>query len=625
MVSEKINDSTPRMVAADSNIQFGRGMAEQKDAGAQLTDGIPDNESAQQKMVTVSIDGRSVTVPEKTTILDAARKAGVRIPTLCFLRNVNEIGACRVCVVEVEGYDRLFTACNNNVTDKMVIHTNSRKALEGRRTNVELILSEHNTSCTTCVRSGSCALQKIANDLNIREIPFPMNLPRNRGSRTFPLIREYDKCIKCMRCIQVCDKIQNTHIWDVINTGAQTNVDVTGVYSLEDSKCALCGQCITHCPTGALHERDDTDRVLEAIQDPDIITVAQIAPSIRTSWGESFDMTPEQASVKRLAAVLHAMGVDYVFDSDFSADLTIMEEANELLERLQQKDARMPMFTSCCPGWVRFAKGHYPQFEDQISTSKSPQQMFGAVIKSYFAEHLGVDPSKICSISIMPCLAKKAECALPTMEDAKGHKDVDYVLTTRELVRLIRMNTIVPNDIPEEEMDAPLGIGSGAGNIFGASGGVMEAALRTAYYSVTGHNPDPDAFRMVRGMQGWKEAEFDLAGRTLKVAVANGLGNASKLLDALDAGKVHYDFVEIMACPGGCVGGGGQPVYDSHEMAPERAPILYAQDKKMTLRFSHENPAIIQLYDEYLGKPLSEKAETLLHTDIHGWKMPGEN
>lgn len=612
-------------MTADANVQFGPEGAEYKETGAQLTDGISDSWNTQQKMVTVSIDGRSVCVPEKTTILDAARKAGVNIPTLCFLRNINEIGACRVCVVEVEGYERLFTACNNNVTDGMVIHTNSRKALEGRRTNVELILSEHNTSCTTCVRSGSCSLQKIANDLNIREIPFQMNLPRNRESGTFPLIREYDKCIKCMRCIQVCDKVQNTHIWDVINTGAQTSVDVTGVYSLEDSGCVLCGQCITHCPTGALHERDDTDRVLEAIQDPDIITVAQIAPSIRTSWGEPFGMTPEQASVKRLAAVLRAMGVDYVFDSDFSADLTIVEEASELLERLQQKDARMPMFTSCCPGWVRFAKGHYPQFEDQISTSKSPQQMFGAVIKSYFAEHLGVDPTRICSISIMPCLAKKAECALPLMQDAQGHRDVDYVLTTREVERLIRMNTIVPNDIPEEEMDAPLGIGSGAGNIFGASGGVMEAALRTAYYFVAGRNPDPDAFRMVRGMQGWKEAQFDLAGRTLKTAVVNGLGNASKLLDALEAGKVHYDFVEIMACPGGCVGGGGQPIQEGHEMAPARAPILYEQDRKMPLRFSHENPAIVQLYDEYLEKPLSERARTLLHTDIHGWKMPGED
>lgn len=577
-------------------------------------------------MVTVTIDNKTVTVPESTTILDAARAAGIRIPTLCYWKDLNEIGACRVCVVEVEGYDRLFTACNNKVDEGMVIHTNSAKALDGRRTNVQLILSEHNTSCTTCVRSGNCRLQDIAGDLNILDNPYPLHLPKPKAPSDFPLIRDNQKCIKCMRCVQVCEKVQKTGIWDVINTGAQTSVDVTGVYSLEDSDCALCGQCITHCPVGALRERDDTAQVLRAIHDPDITTVVQIAPSVRAGWGEPFGLGPETATVKRLGAALRTIGVDYVFDTDFSADLTIVEEASELLERLKHRDTeKFPMFTSCCPGWVRYCKGHFPQFVDQISTSKSPQQMFGAMIKSYFAEKIGKDPKKICSISIMPCLAKKAECALPTMRDAEGNRDVDYVLTTREVSRLIRMCHIVPGDLPEEEMDAPLGIGSGAGNIFGATGGVMEAALRTAYVKVTGERPDPDkTFLAVRGMKGWKEAEFNLAGTKLKVAVVSGLGNAHDLLTALEKGDVHYDFVEIMACPGGCVGGGGQPIHDGTEMAGFRAPTLYRQDAAMKLRLSHENPAIIQCYKEYLGEPLSKRAETLLHTDQHGWKMPGE-
>ncbi len=585
-------------------------------------------------MVNVIINGIAVKVPEKTTILEAAEKAGVRIPTLCYMKDLNEIGACRICVVEVEGYERLFTACNNPVADGMVIHTNSKKAREARKINVELILSQHNTNCAVCSRNWNCTLQKVANDLNIHWIPFEKDLPKiSRTDYHFPLIREYDKCIKCMRCIQICDNVQTTNIWDVMNTGSRTTVDVGGVYRLEDSNCVLCGQCITHCPVGALRERDDLDRVLAALEDPEIITVVQVAPAIRTAWGEGFGLRPEYATYRRLVSVLKNIGFDYVFDTNFSADLTIMEEASEFLEKVKKaadskkkgKKEKFPMFTSCCPGWVRFCKANYPEFVDQLSTSKSPQQMFGAIAKSYYAQLLNVDPSKIFVMSVMPCLAKKAERTYPTMVDDQGDPEVDVSITNREMVRLIRLENLNPADFPESDPDMPLGVGSGAGNIFGATGGVMEAALRSAYNFVTGENPDPDAFKDVRGMDGWKEETFDLAGTPLKVAVVNGLGNARKLLNALKKGRVSYDFVEVMACPGGCVGGGGQPIHDGIEMAADRAKVLYRQDAGMELRFSHENPSIKAVYEDFLEAPLSEKAEHLLHTDHHGWKMPNEN
>ena len=578
-------------------------------------------------MVTVTIDGKTIEVEEGTTILKAARKANVNIPTLCYLEGINDIGACRVCCVEVEGKTQLAAACNNRVTDGMVVHTNSPRARWARKTNVQLILSQHNVSCTTCVRGGNCELQSVANQLGIVDQPFPQKYPKNRTSShsKFPLVRLEDKCIKCLRCIQVCDKIQQVHIWDFVNHSSHTTVGVKGGGSIADSNCALCGQCITHCPVGALHAYDDTDRFFDALGDPDKIVVVQIAPAVRAAWGESLGLPREKATVKRLVSALRKMGVDYIFDTTYTADLTIMEEGTEFLERLTHPDDyAMPMFTSCCPGWVRWLKGHYPDMVDNLSTAKSPQQMFGAMIKTYVAEKMGIDPDKIFSVSIMPCVAKKAECNLPTMNDAGHGQDVDMVLTTREVDRIIRSEHMVVDELEEEEFDPIFGVGTGAGVIFGATGGVMEAALRTAYNLVTGENPPVDAFKNVRGTKGWKEATFDIAGTTVKVAVASSLGKTKELIEAVRAGEVHYDFIEIMACPGGCAGGGGQPIAEGQELAGERGEVLYGLDEINDLRFSHENPSIIQTYEEFLGQPCGELSHHLLHTDHHGWQMPYE-
>ena len=568
-------------------------------------------------MVTIELDGRSLRVPEGTTILEAAQSANIPIPHLCYLKDINEIAACRMCMVEVEGTERLQPACNTRVTEGMVIRSNTPKVRQARRTNLRLILSQHNSNCTVCVRSGNCELQKLSHDLNIHYQPYPIQLERSPIRLDTPVVREASKCIKCMRCVQVCDKIQEMHVWDQIGTGSRATVAVSHSRYLKDTDCTFCGQCVTHCPTGALTVRDDTGRVLKALAAPEITTVVQVAPAVRVAWAESWGLGAKYATAGRIVTALKRMGFDYVFDTNFTADLTIMEEGSEFVQRFTHRGKyRWPMFTSCCPGWVSFLKSQYPSYADCLSTAKSPQQMFGAVAKSYFAEKMGIDPHKLFVVSIMPCSAKKAESERPEMNDACGDPDVDVVLTTREMDRLFRSDCLVPQELEETPFDSPLGSSTGAAVIFGASGGVMDAALRSAYYLVTGENPDPDAFAEVRQGQPWREARFDIPGAgTVRVAVVSGLGNTRRLMEAIDSGDADYDFVEVMACPGGCAGGGGQPIREGKELAAYRGNLLWKMDAKAPVRFSHENPEILALYREYFRTPLSERSHHLLHTE----------
>lgn len=421
-----------------------------------------------------------------------------------------------------------------------------------------------------------------------------------------------------MRCVQICDKVQGLNVWDVSGTGARTNVDVSRNRDIRVADCSLCGQCITHCPVGALRERDDTAMLFQALEDEDKIVVAQIAPAVRAAWAEQLGLSREEAPVEKIVTAFRRMGIDYVFDTTFSADLTIMEEGSEFVKRLQDGDLNeYPMFTSCCPGWVRFIKTQYPDMVGRLSTAKSPQQMFGAVMKSYFAKKLQVDPERIFTLSIMPCLAKKAEREMELFyEEYAGH-DIDCVLTTRELDRMLRAEHLNPRYLEPGEFDSPFEVGTGAGVIFGATGGVMEAALRSAYYLVTGENPDADAFREIRGVkrEGWTEAEFDVAGTVIHIAVVSGLGNTRKLMEAIRNKEVKYEFVEVMACPGGCAGGGGQPIHDGYELAEERGSSLYFLDQNTEVRFSHDNPDIQSLYKEFFEQPLSHRAHQLLHTE----------
>ena len=570
-------------------------------------------------MVNLTIDNVPVSVKENTTIMEAAAGINIDIPKLCFLKGLNEIAACRVCVVELKGKDKLITSCNNVCEEGMEIFTNSKKVIRDRRKTVELILSQHDNRCVICAKSGNCSLQKVANDLNILEIPFAVELEKQPWNKNFPLIRDSSKCIKCMRCIQVCDKMQSLSVWDLHGTGARTTVNVTGYKKIEEADCSLCGQCITHCPVGALSERDDTSKFWEAVADPEKTVVVQIAPAVRTAWGEVFGLKDKDATVGKIVDALKKMGADYVFDTSFSADLTIMEEANEFVHRYTNGlIGDRPMFTSCCPGWVRFVKSQYPRMTKSLSTAKSPQQMFGAVMKSYFAEKIGVKPENMVSVSIMPCVAKKGEREMELFHGEYAGHDVDIALTTRELTRMIRAFHIDPKSLEDVVADRPMGDYSGAGVIFGTTGGVMEAALRTAYSIIKKENPPADAFKPVRSKafqenDGTVEAKFNIDDIELNIAVVSGLGNTRKLLNKIERGEAKYDFVEVMACPGGCVGGGGQPVKDGYELAFNRGKKLYFLDENSEIRYSHENRDIISLYEEYFDKPLSHKSHALLH------------
>ncbi len=569
--------------------------------------------------VNIKINGLNVSAPAGSTILEAARLAGIKIPTLCFLKDINEIGACRMCIVEVKGARNLVAACVHPINEGMEVLTNTPQLIESRKRTLELILSNHEKKCLSCVRSGKCELQELCQELGVEdEDRFAGESPHYELDDSAPhMIRDNNKCILCRRCSAVCEKVQAVGVIGPNNRGFETFIGSAFDMGLGDTSCVSCGQCIAACPTGALYEKDFVDDVLAAIADPAKHVVVQPAPSVRAALGEEFGYPMGTDVEGKMAAALRRIGFDKVFDTDFSADLTIMEEANEFLGRVQNGGV-LPMMTSCSPGWIKYCEHYYPDLLDHLSSCKSPQQMFGAITKTYYAEKMGIDPKDIVCVSVMPCTAKKFEIGRDD-QNAAGVPDVDISITTRELARLIRKVGIDFRVLPDEGFDDPLGESTGAAVIFGATGGVMEAALRTAVEKLTGEELANVEFTDVRGTEGIKEAVYHVAGMDVKVAVASGLSNAKVLMDKIRAGEADYHFIEIMCCPGGCVNGGGQPqvhadVRNFEDVRAIRAKVLYDNDSAKTLRKSHDNPSIKKVYEEYLGEPGSEKAHHILHT-----------
>ncbi|MFZ5967217.1 MAG: NADH-dependent [FeFe] hydrogenase, group A6 [Bacillota bacterium] len=563
--------------------------------------------------VTVIIDGKQVCVDANTTVLEAARNVHVSIPTLCYHPDQKVKGNCRVCIVEVEGQSGFTAACCTPVRDGMKIYTHSKRIREARKTILQLILSSHRCECLSCRRNGNCELQKLCEELNIdvnNLDKFVDLLPIDDSNPS--IVRDLSKCIKCGRCVEACHDVQGVGAIYPVNRSDDMRITPAYGKNLRDVQCVYCGQCINVCPVGAIYEKDDTDKVWDALEDPEKHVIVQMAPAVRVALGEEFGMPSGSIVTGQIVSFLRKAGFDRVFDTNFTADLTIIEEGNELIERIQH-NGRLPMLTSCSPGWIRYIELFYPELLEHLSTCKSPQQMFGALAKSYYAEKYNIDPKDIVVVSIMPCTAKKSEAVRGEMKDS-GFQDVDIVITTRELARMIKVSGIRIEHLEEEDFDLPFGISTGAGAVFGATGGVMEAALRTVYEVITKEALNDIDFKNLRGIEGFKEAEIPVGDIRVKVAVVNGLKNAKYILDLIKEGKADYHFVEIMCCPGGCIGGGGQPIPGTKEIKEKRIEAIYRVDMASALRKSHENPVVKALYEEYLKKPLGEKSHKLLHT-----------